>query len=154
MSDTEKSPSKTNWDFTLAYLSLRLYLGCQLLLVGLDKFMADGKFGGMVAYKANMTRIAEGIAGGSMLQPWMTKPYAFALPWVLIVTGIAVLLGIKNRISLTIAAVTYTSLSLGLALVREEEGVYRLGVYVGLAVAALCLNKYNRFALLKDKIDG
>lgn len=26
-----------------------------------------------------------------------------------------------------------------------------LGVYVGLTAAALCLNKYNRFALLKDK---
>ena len=151
MSDNEKKSEEViNWDLTLAYLSLRLYLGLQLFMVGLDKFMSDGKFGGMSAYKSNMSRIARGIAQRSIMQSWMTKPYAFVLPWVLLLAGIAILAGVKNRISLTVAAITYTSLSIGLAAVREPVGVFQLGVYVGLTAAALCLNKYNKFAILKD----
>ena len=149
MTDTKNNESTL--DLTLASLALRVYIGLQLLLVGLDKFMADGKFGGLTAYKANMLRIADGISGGSIMPTWMTKPYAFVLPWVLLICGISILAGIKNRVFLLIAAFTYTSLSIGLALVREEEGVFRLGLYVGLTAFALCLNKYNRFALLKDK---
>jgi thiosulfate dehydrogenase [quinone] large subunit len=154
MTDSEETQNgKNRLDLTLAYLALRLFLGCQLLLAGIDKFVADGKFGGFGTYTGNMTRIAEGIAGGSMLPLWMTKPYALILPWLLLLAGLAILLGIKNRIALFVAALTYTSLSLGLASVREEEGVFRLGLYVGLCAIALCLNRYNRFALLKDKSD-
>jgi len=145
---TNSNDNKSNPDLTLAYLALRIYVGLQTLIAGADKFMSNGQFGGIAAYKANMQRIADGISGGSILTPWMTTPYALIIPWVLMLCGIAILLGIKNRISLFAATLTYSSLSIGLGLVRED--VYHLGVYMGLAVAALCLNKYNRFALLKD----
>lgn len=106
--------SKQTADLTLAYLALRFYIGLQLLLAGLDKFMADGKFGGFSAYKENMLRIADGIAGASIMPAWLSKPYALLLPWALLLCGIAVLVGIKNRIALFAAAVVYTSLSIGL----------------------------------------
>ena len=148
MTDSNNDGTKSNPDLTLAYLALRLYVGLQVLLAGVDKFMSDGQFGGIAAYKANMMRMADGIAGGSLMSTWMTRPYALVLPWVLLLCGIAILAGIKNRIALFIAALTYVSLSIGLAMVRED--VWQLGIYLGLTVAALCLNKYNRFALLKD----
>jgi len=135
-------------DLTLACLALRFFLGFQLFLSGVDKFLTNGHFAGMAAYKLNMTRIAEGIAGGCFLPLWMTKPYAFTLPWLLLLSGIAIILGIKNRIGLALGAAIYTSLGIGLILVRED--IYILGIYLGLTAAALCLNKYNRFALLKD----
>lgn len=149
MTDSKNSENKANPDLTLACLGLRIYVGLQVLLAGVDKFMTEGQFGGITAYKENMLRMADGISGSSILLPWMTTPYALVLPWVLLLSGIAILLGIKNRIALSVAALTYISLSIGLALVREN--VSFLGVYLGLTVAALCLNKYNRFALLKDK---
>ena len=139
-----------NPDLTLAYLSLRFYIGLQLLFAGLDKFMSDGKFGGLAIYKANMRHIADGIAGASIMPDWMARAYSMTLPWALLLCGVAILLGIKNRVALFVAALIYTSLSIGLALVREGDGVMTLGVYVGLTAAALALNKYNRFALLKD----
>jgi len=148
MTDSNNSDKSTNAELTLAYLALRLYVGLQVLLAGADKFMSNGQFGGIAAYKANMLRMADGIAGGSVLTPWMTKPYALALPWILLLCGVAILAGIKSRIALFVASLVYVSLSIGLALVRED--VYHLGVYLGLTVAALCLSKYNRFALLKD----
>ena len=148
MTETNNNDNATNPDLTLAYLALRFYVGLQALIAGTDKFMSNGQFGGIAAYKTNMIRIADGISGGSILTSWMTTPYALALPWVLILCGIAILLGIKSRIALFAASLCYISLSIGLGLVRED--VYHLGVYMSLAVAALCLNKYNRFALLKD----
>lgn len=149
MSDTKNGESTL--DLMLAALGLRIYIGLQLLFAGLDKFMADGKFGGLAAYKSNMHRIGSGISDGSVMPSWMSIPYAMVLPWVLILCGIAILLGIKNRVSFFIAAMTYTSLSIGMALVREGDGVFQLGLYVALCAFALCLNKYNRFTLLKDK---
>ena len=147
MPETDK---KQNRDFQLAFLGLRFFIGLQLLLSGLDKFNMDAKFGGLPAYKTNMLRIADGIAGGSIMPLWMARSYAFVLPWVLLAAGLTILAGIKTRISLFIAALTYTSLSIGLLLVRERQGVMILGVYVGLTAAALCLNKYNTFTLVKD----
>ena len=146
---SKKNENDLKLDLTLASLALRLYVGLQVLLAGVDKFMVNGAFGGIAGYKANMLRMADGISGGSIMPAWMTEPYALVLPWVLLLSGIAILLGIKNRIALSVAALTYISLSIGLALVRED--VAHLGIYLGLTAAALCLNKYNCFALLKDK---
>lgn len=140
--------SNSNADLTLASLALRFFLGFQLFLSGVDKFFTDGHWAGIAAYKLNMGRIAEGIAGGCPIPLWMTKPYAFALPWFLLLSGLAIILGIKNRIALAVGAAIYISLSIGLIMVRED--IYILGIYLGLTAAALCLNKYNRFALLKD----
>jgi thiosulfate dehydrogenase [quinone] large subunit len=149
MTGSKNSKNESNLDLTFAALALRIYVGLQVLLAGVDKFMVNGAFGGIAGYKVNMLRMADGISGGSIMLPWMTRPYALVLPWVLLLSGIAILLGIKNRIALSVAALTYISLSIGLALVRED--VWHLGIYLGLTAAALCLNKYNRFALLKDK---
>lgn len=148
MTDSKNSENSSNPDLTLACLALRIYVGLQVLLEGIDKFMSKGQFIGITACKENMLRMAYGISGNSILPPWMTIPYALLLPWVLMLSGIAILLGIKNRIALSVAALTYLSLSIGLGLVRED--VWQLGIYLGLTAAALCLNKYNRFALLKD----
>jgi thiosulfate dehydrogenase [quinone] large subunit len=40
-------------------------------------------------------------------------------------------------------------LSIGLILIKQDDGVAWLGLYVGLIALALMLSKHNRFAILK-----
>jgi thiosulfate dehydrogenase [quinone] large subunit len=66
---------------------------------------------------------------------------------------VTILLGIKSRCSLFLMGLVYVALSFGLMAVQEGEGVAWLAVHVGLTVAALLLNRHNRFTLTKDRHD-
>jgi thiosulfate dehydrogenase [quinone] large subunit len=86
-------------------------------------------------------------------EPLMLK---FALPLydkilgpVLIILGITLLLGIANRVSLFLLGLLYISLTWGLILIKQDDGVSWLGIHMILVVMALALAEYNRFALLK-----
>ena len=43
----------------------------------------------------------------------------------------------------------YTSLTFGLILIKQDEGIAWLGVHIIIIVMALALVKYNKFAILK-----
>ncbi len=67
----------------------------------------------------------------------------------LLVLGVAILLGIASRTSLFLLGLLYTSLTWGLILIKQDEGVSWLGVHMILVVMALALSNHNRFTLLK-----
>ena len=79
------------------------------------------------------------------------KIYDVILGPTLLVLGITILLGIANRTSLFLLGLLYISLTWGLILIKQDDGVSWLGVHMILIVMALMLAKYNRCALLFKK---
>lgn len=137
-------------EFTGAFLLLRLWLGLRTLLAGVEKFESGGTYSFENYYK-NMARMAQGITGASFMPLWMTKTYAMSLGYLLIVLGVALLLGIKSRISLFVTGLLYVSLSFGLMAVQEADGVAWLGMHMLMFVGALLLVRYEKLAIWGDK---
>jgi thiosulfate dehydrogenase (quinone) large subunit len=79
------------------------------------------------------------------------KLYGDVLGPALLVLGVMLLLGIANRTTLFLQGVLYISLTWGLILIKQDDGVSWLGVHMIMIVMALMLAKYNRFALLFKK---
>ncbi len=63
----------------------------------------------------------------------------------------ALLLGLKSRITLIVTGLVYVGLGFGLMAVQSNDGIAWIGVYVGMTVGALLLVRYDRFALWPDK---
>jgi thiosulfate dehydrogenase [quinone] large subunit len=62
---------------------------------------------------------------------------------------VLILLGLFYRTSLFLLGLLYISLTWGLILIKQDDGVSWLGVHMILIVAALALAKHNRLAILK-----
>jgi thiosulfate dehydrogenase [quinone] large subunit len=152
MSSDLRSTPPARFEFTGAFLLLRLFLGLRLLLAGLEKFESKGTYS-LANYSTNMSKMSEGITSASFLPLWMTRGFAHSLGYALLVVGAAVLLGLKTRVALLLAGLLFVGLAFGLMAVQENEGVAWLGLHVGLCAAALVLAQYNRFALWADRRD-
>lgn len=150
MSDTTAPSTPRCNEYTAAFLLLRLFLGLRTLLAGIEKFESGGKYS-FENYYNNMSRMAAGITGASFMPLWMTKNFALSLGYLLIIFGVALLLGLKTRCTLILTGLLYVGLSFGLMAVQESEGVAWLAIHVGLFAGALVLVKHNRFALWADK---
>ena len=150
MSQPNSTPNRC--EQTYAFLLLRLFLALRALMSCVEKFESGGTYS-VANYTTNMTRMATGITGASFLPLWATKAFALPLGYILGVLGVAMLLGLKTRLTLVVTGLLYTALAFGLMAVQQGDGVAWLGVYVGLVVAALTLVRYNRFALWPDHHD-
>lgn len=137
-------------EYTAAFLLLRLFLGLRALFGGIEKFESGGTYS-VENYTTNMKHMASGITGASFLPLWATKGFALPLGYVLLMLGVALLLGLKMRLTLVLMGLVYVALAFGLMVVQEADGVAWLGVHLGLVVAALLLVRYNRFAVWPDK---
>jgi thiosulfate dehydrogenase [quinone] large subunit len=137
------------FEYTAAFLLLRLFLGLRTLLAGIEKFESKGTYS-TANYAENMGRMAQGITGASFLPLWATKPFAMSLGYVLTILGIALLLGLKTRTTLILTGLIYVGLSFGLMAVQEGEGVAWLGMQILMFVAALVLVRHDRFAIWRD----
>lgn len=153
-------------------LLLRLWLGVRALQTGIEKFAGtrsgeqivavDGAPNeeGLVAAGSskfyafdNYSGVPSGLMKKFQDEPFMLK---FALPvydWilgpVLLLLGITILLGIGYRTSLFLLGLLYISLTWGLILIKQDDGVSWLGIHMILVVGALALAQHNRFAILK-----
>jgi thiosulfate dehydrogenase [quinone] large subunit len=79
----------------------------------------------------------------------MLRLYDWVLGPALIVLGVTILLGLASRASLFLLGLLYISLTWGLILIKQDEGVAWLGVHMIMVVMALGLAEHNRFTLLK-----
>jgi thiosulfate dehydrogenase [quinone] large subunit len=152
MSSDLPSTPPPRFEFTGAFLLLRLFLGLRLLLAGLDKFESKGTYS-FANYSTNMSKMSEGITSASFLPLWMTRGFAHSLGYALLLVGAAVLLGLKTRVALFLAGLLFVGLAFGLMAVQENEGVAWLGLHVGLCAGALVLVRHNRLALWPDRCD-
>lgn len=169
--NNEKTPSTSSE--TLAFLTLRLWLGARALVAGIEKFAgtvtvqkplldADGNpdmSGAMVEveqkvysfshYRAIPDSLETSFATQPLLPAFFTKPYYAVLGYVLIALGLLLLLGVKTRPVLFIMGLLYTSLTFGLILIKQDAGVAWLAIHVIMVALALTWEKYNRYTLVK-----
>jgi thiosulfate dehydrogenase (quinone) large subunit len=165
---------KKQWDFSLAFLVLRLWLGVRALFTGIEKFGTYQSIAVPVIDPATGQPDASGVMINVNVKHYAFSTYAgvptglkdkflheallpkFALTVfdhllgpVLILTGIMLLIGLGTRISLVTQALIYVALSFGLILINQPDGVAYLGIHVGLIAGALLLAQNNKFAILK-----
>ncbi len=155
---------------TYGALLLRLWLAMRAIQTGVEKFAGskvteqavDGPAGdyGLTAAGAtkeyalaNYHGVPEALMKKFEAEPLMLK---FALPLydkilgpALLILGITILLGIASRTSLFLLGLLYISLTWGLILIKQDEGVSWLGIHMILVVMALALAQHNRFTVLK-----
>jgi thiosulfate dehydrogenase [quinone] large subunit len=175
LTDTKLQPArKVNWDFTFAFLALRLWLGVRALFVGIDKFGAyhsvamplidpatgqPDASGVMVNVNiktyalANYAGIPAALSDKFSHEPLFPKFVLVAFDRMLgpafILTGIMLLIGLGTRLSLLAQAILFIALTVGLVLIDQNDGVAWLGIHIGLVAAAFLLAEHNRFVVLK-----
>ncbi|MCA8940832.1 MAG: DoxX family membrane protein [Planctomycetes bacterium] len=127
----------------LVSLVLRLSLGVMFVfaflgkigdrtLEGLDKYTTNldvSKLEGTAEY---ITRTFEG-----KLPNFLVSPYATLLPWVELVTGVLLLLGLMTRTTFGIVAATLASLAFGQVILGDIEKVVQIGCYMSAALAGV-----------------
>ncbi|HEX4265643.1 MAG TPA: hypothetical protein VH597_15000 [Verrucomicrobiae bacterium] len=161
-------------DFTAAFLILRLWLAARAILAGIEKFgayqtiqkpfvdpatgMADPsgamievkqKYYSLTNYVGVPQSLQDKFATEPMLPHALTTPFYGVLGFTLIALGVMLLIGLGTRISLFLQGILYIALTVGLILIKQEDGVAWLGVHIALVAFALTLAKYNRFTLLR-----
>jgi len=162
------------WDFAMAFLVLRGWLGLRALLAGIQKFGAyhsvampliDPATGqadasgvmtnvNVKSYAwANYAGVPKGLmdkfAHEPLLAKFMLTAFDKVLGPLLIVSGVMLLIGLGTRVSLMVQAVLYLALTAGLVLIDQPDGVAYLGIHIGLLAGAFVLVGHNRFAVLK-----
>lgn len=153
-------------------LLLRIWLSVRAIQTGVEKF-AGTKSSDQVVSVGGVPN-EEGLTAAGSLKYYALENYhgvpaalmkkfeseplmmKFALPLydkilgpALILLGITILLGIASRTSLFLLGLLYVSLTWGLILIKQDDGVSWLGIHIILVVAALALAQHNRYAILK-----
>ncbi|HTJ78249.1 MAG TPA: hypothetical protein VL357_04570 [Rariglobus sp.] len=159
---------------SLAFLSLRLWLGARALITGLEKFSAkisvqeplldatgqpdasgamidiEKKVYGFSHYHAVPESLQTKLAAEPLLPSLLTKPFYAVLGPVLIITGLLLIIGVATRLSLFAMGLLYTALTIGLLLIGQDQGVSWLAIHIGLVALALSLADQNRFAITRS----
>lgn len=153
-------------------LILRLWLGVRAVQTGIEKYAGTGMSDqpvnvdgapneqGLTAatsFKEYALSHYHGVPGGlydqfakEPLMPKMMLPlYDKVLGPALILLGLTILLGLFYRTSLFLLGLLYISLTWGLIILKQDEGVSWLGVHMILIAMALMLADSNRLSVLK-----
>jgi thiosulfate dehydrogenase [quinone] large subunit len=161
-------------DYTLAFLVLRLWLAARAIVTGLEKFGAYQSVAKPLIDPATGQPDASGVMVNVNIKHYALANYSgipaslkdkfanepllpkFALTWfdhllgpALIATGLMLLLGLGTRVSLFVQGLIYVALTIGLILIRQDDGISWLGIHVALVALALVLVRHNKLALLK-----
>ena len=158
---------------TFAFLVLRIWLAMRAILTGLEKFSGVkisetellDEFGepdisgamvevktkayGLSYYQGVPDSLLEKFRAEPLLPDFLLMPYTWVLGPVLLISGLTLLLGIGTRVTLFVMGLLYTSLTLGLILIKQDGGIAWLGIHIILVVLALRMVPHNRFALSK-----
>ena len=168
----EQTDSKNSCDCGafLGFLTLRLWLAGRAIITGLEKFAgskandvavnidgAPNTFGLTTSesdkiYSAgNYHGVPEALYGQFEKEPlipgFALKLYDVALGPLLILVGLTVLLGIATRLSLFVMGLIYTSLTVGLILLKQDAGVAWLAVHVLMVAVALFNANSNKLTV-------
>jgi len=158
---------------SLAFLSLRLWLGSRALVTGLEKYSAkitvqepmldaagqpdmsgammdvEKKIYGLKYYHALPDTLQTKFAAEPLLPGFLCTPFYALLGPALIILGVLLLAGVANRLALFAMAGLYAALTFGLMLIGQDAGVSWLAIHVGLVALALTLVDHNRFAITR-----
>ncbi|HZL78204.1 MAG TPA: hypothetical protein VFC17_05075 [Candidatus Limnocylindrales bacterium] len=169
-----ESSGKGCGDYSPAFLILRGWLAVRAILTGIEKFgayktiqkplidpttgMEDPsgamidlkvKFYSLTNYSGIPAPLKDKFANEPLLPKFALTMFDHLLGPALILTGVMLLLGLGTRLSLFVQGLIYIALTVGLILIKQDDGISWLGIHVALVAMALMLAKHNKFALLK-----
>ena len=155
-----QKPCCNNLALVFASLLLRLWLAMRAIQTGVEKFAGASNSYGLTAsasvkqyaldhYHGVPQALMEKFKAEPLMNEAMLRLYDWVLGPALIVLGVTILLGLASRASLFLLGLLYISLTWGLILIKQDEGVAWLGVHMIMVVMALGLAEHNRFTLLK-----
>lgn len=170
MTPNNETPS-TDLSLFFGMILLRLWLAIRAIVTGIEKFAGTNTSDSPVimdgapnAYGLTETTTGKAYAFSNyhgvpapLYDKFSNEPlipnfalgiYDIVLGPALIILGVTLLLGIATRISLFAMGLLYTSLTIGLILIKQDAGIAWLGIHMALIVMALALTKHNRFAIL------
>lgn len=130
---------------TLAFLLLRLFLAVRFIHAFYGKATNDlGQFD-----LIHLSQFYEStMAGfGKLLPQFALVPYVYALPWLELLLGLALLFGFKTRWSLFLTGLTYISLAFGMMLMKNYDTVGMIMMHVLMTAIALKWVSYNALCL-------
>jgi len=141
-----------HWDFTFAYLVLRLWLGARALFVGIQKFgsyrsvampLIDPSTGqpdasgvmvnvniksyALANYAGVPAALRDKFAHEPLLPKFALVAFDKMLGPLFILTGIMLLIGLGTRLSLLVQALIYIALTVGLILIDQNDGLRNCG---------------------------
>jgi thiosulfate dehydrogenase [quinone] large subunit len=108
----------------------------------------DTKVYGLSHYHALPQSLATQLAAEPLIPGWALSAYSAILGPTLILLGLALLAGFASRITLFLMGLVYTSLTIGLILLKQDAGIAWLAIHVLMIVAALRLVEHNRLSIL------
>lgn len=126
-------------DFSVVGFLLRFPLGVLFFFAGLGKFV--GGYDKFVAW------ILKDMTEKTWLPKALLYPYAYTLPFVEVVVGILLIVGLFTRPVLVFTALLLTSLMFGKILTQEHATVAQNAGYVFMAAAAYYFSRHNCFSL-------
>lgn len=170
--DLEKTETSCCSGPVLGFLTLRIWLAIRAIVTGFEKYAGtkasdsvinvDGapsahglvssesvKVYGLEHYHGVPESLGDKLAAEPLIPPFALEIYTMVLGPALLIIGLTTLLGIATRTSLFLMGLLYTSLTVGLILLKQDGGVAWLAIHVLMIAVALFYDKYNRFALLK-----
>ena len=159
---------------SMAFLVLRLWLGVRALVTGIEKFGAYAnlqkplidpttgqpdasgvlvnvsvKYYSLTNYAGIPASLKDRFANEPLLPKFGLTAFDHLLGPAFILTGVMLLLGVGTRLSLFLQGLIYVALTIGLILIKQDDGISWLGIHIALVAFALTLVKHNKFALLK-----
>ena len=173
-SNENKGCENCHCDYTLAFLVLRGWLALRAILTGIEKFgvyqtiqkplidpttgqpdssgvlvNVSVKYYSLTNYSGIPPSLKHRFANEPLLPKFGLTAFDHLLGPAFILAGVMLLLGIGTRLSLFLQGVIYTALTIGLILIKQDDGISWLGIHIALVAFALTLVKHNQFALFK-----
>ena len=172
MSTPQSTPEASPLAATLAFWTLRLWIGIRTLIAGLEKYAGkatetkplldefgepdisgamvavESKVYGLSHYHALPAALESKLAAEPLIGGWALSLYSALLGPALVLLGLSILVGFAPRISLFLTGLLYTSLTIGLVLLNESGGVAWLAVQVLMLAFALKWVQHNRIGFL------
>jgi thiosulfate dehydrogenase (quinone) large subunit len=156
----------------LAYHTVRLWLGVRALITGIEKFSGkrtvqeplmdpltgmEDPSGIMVEVTqkfyalTNNAGVPPSLRTRLMAEPMLPRGlnalFMDAIGPALVALGVLTLLGLWTRVALSLQALLYIALTVGLILLHEDAGISFLGVHIILVTLALWLHDARRAAM-------
>ncbi len=91
-----------------------------------------------------MWPIANAMLSNTKLPAELIKAFLIPLPYLMLVSGVLILLGLFNRFGWFLSCVVWFSLAFGQMLLPDEQTISYLSVYLIISALALALADHNR----------
>ncbi len=144
MTGQEKTDSSCGCSMTTEAVCgfvLRLAIGLLFFFAGLNKFLGEG---GAAAASAGIA----GMFKDTYLPAFLLVPYTYTLPYLELLLGAALIVGLFTRVSLALSSLLLLSLAFGMMVAGKHEVVAQNINYTFIATVALWFNtKGGRFGI-------